>query len=171
MTCHSTITNRISRFTESISKCRRGFPSETQVKHGEQVVHGDKLPEEKIGHNVLCSCGSDNRRKRTLTIEVLPVRKLSGRPKELRMTHQTSQKSRFYRGGQLRKDSRFDAYARRCNTEVGGLAIRSCVFQTSLPDIPECLHRIQWFAANPILDRAHVEPIVDHFHFQRFVGE
>jgi hypothetical protein len=52
------------------------------VKHGEQIVHGDKLPEEKIGHNVLCSCGSDNRRKRTLTIEVLPVRKLSGKPNE-----------------------------------------------------------------------------------------
>ena len=51
------------------------------------------------------------------------------------------------------------------------MAIRSCVFQTSLPDIPECLHRVQWFAANPIFDRAHVEPIVDYRQFQRFAGE
>ena len=57
------------------------------MKHGEQVVHGDKLPEEKIGHNVLCSCGSDTRRKRTLKIEVLSVRKFSRKPKELSMAH------------------------------------------------------------------------------------
>ncbi len=30
---------------------------------------------------------------------------------------------------------------------------------------------IRWFAANPMLDRAHVGPIVDYLHHQRFVGE
>ena len=36
-----------------MSKRRRGFPSETQVKRGVRVVHGDKLPEEKLGRNDL----------------------------------------------------------------------------------------------------------------------
>lgn len=30
-------------------KRRRGFPSETKVKRGVRVVHGDKLLEEKLG--------------------------------------------------------------------------------------------------------------------------
>jgi hypothetical protein len=30
-----------------MSKRRRGFPSETQVKRGVRVVHGDKEPTEK----------------------------------------------------------------------------------------------------------------------------
>ena len=81
------------------------------------------------------------------------------------------QKWRCCSGGQLRNDSRFDAYDRRCNTETGGLAIRSCVVQALLLDIRDDLHRVQWFAATPIFDRAHVKPIVDHLHYQRFVGE
>lgn len=43
---------------EPISKRRRGYPSETQVKVGVQIVHGDKLLEEKPGRNDLCPCGS-----------------------------------------------------------------------------------------------------------------
>ena len=49
---------------ETMSKRRRGFPSETQVKRGEQVVHGDKLLEEKLGRNDLCPCGSGKRFRR-----------------------------------------------------------------------------------------------------------
>lgn len=47
-----------------MSKRRRGFPSETQVKRGERVVHGDKVLEEKLGRNDLCPCGAGKRFKR-----------------------------------------------------------------------------------------------------------
>lgn len=46
-----------SRF-EITSKRRRGFPSETQVKRGVRVVHGNKELSEKLGRNDLCPCGS-----------------------------------------------------------------------------------------------------------------
>jgi uncharacterized protein YecA (UPF0149 family) len=41
-----------------MSKRRRGYPSETSVKAGVRIVHGDKLLEEKLGRNDLCPCGS-----------------------------------------------------------------------------------------------------------------
>ena len=41
-----------------MSKRRRGYPSETRVKRGVRVVHGNKLLEEKLGRNDLCPCGS-----------------------------------------------------------------------------------------------------------------
>lgn len=47
-----------------MSKRRRGYPSETQVKVGVRVVHGGKLLEEKLGRNDLCPCGSRKRFKR-----------------------------------------------------------------------------------------------------------
>lgn len=43
---------------EITSKRRKGFPSETRVKRGEQIVHGDKELREKLGRNDLCPCGS-----------------------------------------------------------------------------------------------------------------
>jgi uncharacterized protein YecA (UPF0149 family) len=43
---------------ETMSKRRLGFPSETQVKRGERIVHGEKMLEEKLGRNDLCPCGS-----------------------------------------------------------------------------------------------------------------
>ena len=51
-------------FFETMSKRRKGFPSETQVKRGEWVVHGDKVLEEKLGRNDLCPCGSGQRFKK-----------------------------------------------------------------------------------------------------------
>ena len=42
---------------EVTSKRRKGFPSQTQVKRGEQLVHGDKELTEKLGRNDLCLCG------------------------------------------------------------------------------------------------------------------
>jgi uncharacterized protein YecA (UPF0149 family) len=45
-------------------KRRRGFPSETKVKRGVRIVHGDKLLAEKLGRNDLCPCGSDKVFKR-----------------------------------------------------------------------------------------------------------
>lgn len=41
-----------------MSKRRRGYPSETKVKRGVRIVHGDKQLEEKLGRNDLCPCGS-----------------------------------------------------------------------------------------------------------------
>ncbi|MFO0999315.1 MAG: SEC-C metal-binding domain-containing protein [Planctomycetaceae bacterium] len=50
-------------FFETMSKRRRGYPSETQVKRGVRIVHGNKLLEEKLGRNDLCPCGSGRRFK------------------------------------------------------------------------------------------------------------
>ncbi|MEH1935766.1 MAG: hypothetical protein V7L14_19120 [Nostoc sp.] len=47
----------ISAFEPS-SKRRRGYPSETAVKRGDRLVHGDKELQEKLGNNDLCPCGS-----------------------------------------------------------------------------------------------------------------
>jgi uncharacterized protein YecA (UPF0149 family) len=41
-----------------MSKRRKGYPSETQVKRGVRVVHGTKDLEEKLGRNDLCPCHS-----------------------------------------------------------------------------------------------------------------
>ncbi|RTZ61745.1 MAG: hypothetical protein DSZ32_01255 [Gammaproteobacteria bacterium] len=43
---------------EVTSKRRKGYPSETQVKKGHRVVHGDKDLIEKLGRNDPCPCGS-----------------------------------------------------------------------------------------------------------------
>jgi uncharacterized protein YecA (UPF0149 family) len=43
---------------EITSKRRKGFPSETQVKRGVRIVHGNKELREKLGRNDLCPCGS-----------------------------------------------------------------------------------------------------------------
>ena len=51
-------------FVETLSKRRKGFPSETKVKCGVRVVHGEKLLDEKLGRNDLCPCGSGTRFKR-----------------------------------------------------------------------------------------------------------
>ena len=44
-----------------MSKRRRGFPSESRVKRGIRVVHGDKWLEEKLGRSDPCPCGSGRR--------------------------------------------------------------------------------------------------------------
>jgi hypothetical protein len=46
---------------EITSKRRKGFPSETRVKRGTQIVHGEKELIEKLGRNDLCPCGSARR--------------------------------------------------------------------------------------------------------------
>ena len=51
-------------FFERMSKRRKGYPSEAQVKRGVRVVHGNKPLEEKLGRNDLCPCGSGKRFKR-----------------------------------------------------------------------------------------------------------
>jgi len=55
---------KISPAFETTSKRRRGYPSETQVKRGVRIVHGDKLLEEKLGRDDLCPCGSGLRFRR-----------------------------------------------------------------------------------------------------------
>lgn len=49
---------KTARFFEITSKRRKGFPSETQVKRGVRVVHGDKELREKLGRKDPCPCGS-----------------------------------------------------------------------------------------------------------------
>ena len=43
---------------EITSKRRKGFPSETNVKRGVRLVHGNKELSEQLGRNDLCPCGS-----------------------------------------------------------------------------------------------------------------
>jgi uncharacterized protein YecA (UPF0149 family) len=48
-------------FKETMSKRRKGYPSETQVKRGFREVHGGKELLEKLGRNDPCPCGSGRR--------------------------------------------------------------------------------------------------------------
>ena len=48
----------INHFFERMSKRRKGFPSETNVKRGVRVIQGTKELREKLGRNDLCPCGS-----------------------------------------------------------------------------------------------------------------
>ncbi len=52
-----------------MSKRRRGFPSETNVKRGRRIIHGDKELEEKLGRRDLCPCGSARRFQHMLHAE------------------------------------------------------------------------------------------------------
>jgi len=45
-------------FFERTSKRRKGFPSETQIKKGYEIVHGNEELCEKLGRNDPCPCGS-----------------------------------------------------------------------------------------------------------------
>jgi hypothetical protein len=57
-------TTKTDHFFETMSKRRRGFPSEANVKRGVRIVHGNKLLEEKLGRNDPCPCGSGKRFKK-----------------------------------------------------------------------------------------------------------
>jgi hypothetical protein len=60
-------TNRLIKkapFFEITSKRRKGFPSETRVKRGLRVVHGDKELHEKLGRNDPCPCVRDSEQSR-----------------------------------------------------------------------------------------------------------
>src|SRR5215467_3314290 len=46
---------------ERTSKRRHGFASESRVKRGQRIVHGDKELIEKLGRNDPCPCGSGRR--------------------------------------------------------------------------------------------------------------
>jgi hypothetical protein len=54
---------------EPSSKRKRGFPSETRVKRGKRIVHGNKELNEKLGRNDLCPCGSGRRFQEMLLTE------------------------------------------------------------------------------------------------------
>ena len=46
---------------ETMSKRRRGYPSETRVGKGTRIVRGNKELLEKLGRDDLCPCGSGRR--------------------------------------------------------------------------------------------------------------
>ena len=52
---------------EHISKRRKGYPSETQVKRGQRIVSGDKYLIEKLGRNDPCPCGSGRKFQEVLS--------------------------------------------------------------------------------------------------------
>jgi uncharacterized protein YchJ len=51
-------------FFETMSKRRKGFPSEARVKRGARIIHGGKELSEKLGRNDPCPCGSGKRFKK-----------------------------------------------------------------------------------------------------------
>jgi len=61
------------------SKRRKGYPSETRVKRGFRIVHGDKELLEKLGRNDPCPCGS-GRRFQEMLHAFRPLRRLPQRP-------------------------------------------------------------------------------------------
>ncbi|TDM08435.1 MAG: nucleic acid-binding protein [Ideonella sp. MAG2] len=54
-----------------MSKRRKGYPSETQVKRGDRFVRGDKELLEKLGRNDPCPCGSGRSFQALLLIQRL----------------------------------------------------------------------------------------------------
>src|SRR5712692_7226945 len=60
MSCETNTSKSNTAFERS-SKRRKGYPSETKVKRGTRVVHGEKELVEKLGRNDLCPCGSGRR--------------------------------------------------------------------------------------------------------------
>lgn len=58
VSCPSIAITKIGPAFERMSKRRRSFPSETRVKRGVRIVHGDVELSEKLGRNDLCPCGS-----------------------------------------------------------------------------------------------------------------
>ncbi len=55
-----------------MSKRKKGYPSETQVKCGDRIVHGDKDLTEKLGRNDLCPCASGRRFQEVRLISAMP---------------------------------------------------------------------------------------------------
>ena len=60
MSCETKLLTNNTAFERS-SKRRKGYPSETKVKRGTRVVHGEKELVEKLGRKDLCPCGSGRR--------------------------------------------------------------------------------------------------------------
>jgi len=54
---------RPPELSSALASGGEGYPSETRVKRGVRLVHGDKVLEEKLGRNDLCPCGSGRRFK------------------------------------------------------------------------------------------------------------
>ncbi|MGH6714137.1 MAG: SEC-C metal-binding domain-containing protein [Bradyrhizobium sp.] len=61
VSCARTANTKTSPAFSVTRKRRKSFPSETHVKRGRRVVHGDVELIEKLGRNDLCPCGSGRR--------------------------------------------------------------------------------------------------------------
>ena len=76
--CHATTRRRIRQpplLSSPVANGGRGYPSETHVRRGLRVVHGDKELLEKLGRNDLCPCGSGRRFQELLPSVRYPGRK------------------------------------------------------------------------------------------------
>src|SRR5258708_3619017 len=91
---------------EITSKRRKGFPSETNVKRGIRVVHGNKELREKLGRNDFCPCGSGRSFK-----ELLPP---------LRTLRRRTAKSLFSASNRVNRTGRAQALLR---AEEHGLSL------------------------------------------------
>ena len=61
VSCASIAISKTSVAFEVTRKPRNSFPSETRVRRGRRLVHGDVELIEKLGRNDLCPCGSGRR--------------------------------------------------------------------------------------------------------------
>ncbi|WOH67410.1 SEC-C metal-binding domain-containing protein [Bradyrhizobium sp. BWA-3-5] len=61
MPCASIAISKTSPAFSITRKRRKSFPSETHVKRGPRIVHGDVELTEKLGRNDLCPCNSGRR--------------------------------------------------------------------------------------------------------------
>src|SRR3979490_3041683 len=59
--CASIASSTTSPAFEITRKRRKSFPSETPVRRGRRVVHGDVELSERLGRNDLCPCNSGRR--------------------------------------------------------------------------------------------------------------
>jgi uncharacterized protein YecA (UPF0149 family) len=69
VSCASIAITKTSPAFSVTRKRRKSFPSETHVKRGQRVVHGDVELIEKLGRNDLCPCGF-GRRFQNLLLEI-----------------------------------------------------------------------------------------------------
>jgi len=61
VSCASIAISKTSTAFSVSRKRRKSYPSETHVKRGRRIVHGDVELCEKLGRNDLCPCGSGRR--------------------------------------------------------------------------------------------------------------
>jgi len=104
LSCETNTWRKRAAFERS-SKRRKGYPSETNVKRGRQVVHGEKELVEKLGRNDLCPCGSGRRFQTLLS----PNRALWRRQPQLLFSGSSHQKGctlPFRKGAAITKNRR-----------------------------------------------------------------
>jgi hypothetical protein len=131
---------KINRAFEIMSKRRKGFPSETHVKKGERVVHGDKELREKLGRNDPCPCGSG----RTFKNCCLRSGRYDGTKRNHffpRMTSAPGDERKWFDCGELDR-----WFVHHCPPSECGDGAHQCCDGAGARDrgVPRCDRRLRW---------------------------